>query len=82
MSQKRGAPFDINNIFNIPAIDGGEIIPRISINYQSVNGGIFGETPEKYIDGGTIPPKGSATFDPLENYGPTSPNLLEDKHGE
>lgn len=82
MGQKRGAPFDIDNIFNIPAVDGGEIIPRISTNYQSVNGGDFAETAERYIDGGLIPPKGTATFDPQENYGPNSPNLLGDSRGE
>lgn len=82
MSQKRGAPFDIDNIFNIPAIDGGEIISRISTNFQSVNGGDFAQAAQRYINAGSIPPKGTATFDPQENYGPASPNLLEDSDGE
>jgi len=81
MSQKRGAPFDVDNIFNIPAIDGGEFISPTSTNYQSTDGGDFLNPVTRFIDAGIIPPAGTASFDPDQNYGPNSPNLLDQANG-
>jgi hypothetical protein len=81
MSQKRGAPFDIDNIFNIPAIDGGEFVSRVSLNFQSIDGGSIAVPPIRYIDGGSLPPAGTASYDPQKDYGPESPNLLEQDDG-
>lgn len=78
MSQKKGAPFDIDNIFNIPAIDGGEIISNENIPFSSIDGGTFLSAPSRYIDGGSLPSKGTATYDPNQIYGPNSPNLLKE----
>jgi len=75
MTIKRGAPFDKNNLWNVPAIDGGEIISKA---YASkVNGKAIGQKPPNFFNGGTIPKKGTATYDPSKRYGPNSP-LIED----
>jgi len=75
MAIKRGAPFDKNNLWNVPAIDGGEIVPRARSSF--VNGESIDQTPNKFIQGGVIPKKGTATYDPSKRYGPNSP-LIED----
>ena len=52
---KAGAPFDSDNIFNIPPTDAGPFTTPGVVS----------------IDGGYIPYKGTATYDPTKTYGPT-----------
>ena len=73
----RGAPFDKGNIFFIPAIDGGLINPPANyVSFQNIEGGSANQTPQAYLDGGTIPKAGTASYDPNVEYGPDSP-LIE-----
>lgn len=75
MAIKRGAPFDKNNLWNVPAIDGGGIVPDAFAKIY--NGQAIGKTPPEFFNGGFIPLKGTATYDPSKRYGPNSP-LIED----
>ena len=74
---RRGAPFDLNNFFNIPAIDAGEFNPGNVLKLSRLDGQAFNGTPANYFDGGTIPLAGTASYDPSITYGPDSP-LIED----
>lgn len=68
-----GAPFDKDNIFNIPATDAGSIVnPYPTSTAVNIDGGFFKNTPSDFplIDGGVIPPAGTATYDPTKEYGP------------
>ena len=78
--QVAGAPFDEGNIFKVPAIDGGPFINPYPLAPQStVDGGFFSQAPTQSIivDGGTIPPLGTATYDPNKIYGPDDVVTLE-----
>jgi hypothetical protein len=74
---RRGAPFDPDNFFNIPPVDAGDINPLYDTVIANIDGEGFTATPQNYFDGGYIPLKGTATYDPKIEYGPWSP-LLED----
>ena len=69
---RAGAPFDLNNIFNIPALDAGPFVnpdaPDLVV--AIVNGGNFSTNVEVVYDGGNIPALGTASYDPSKIYGP------------
>lgn len=68
---RAGAPFDSDNIFNIPPTDGGPIInPHPDLVIEQVDGGTFINPSTSHIDGGAIPARGTATYDPSKIYGP------------
>jgi|11_taG_2_1085331.scaffolds.fasta_scaffold176898_1 hypothetical protein len=75
MAIRRGAPFDENNFFNIPPIDGGEInqASYVAVKISDIEGGAIAAPPASYFDGGAIPLKGTASYDPNVTYGPDSP---------
>ncbi len=67
-----GAPFDAGNIFLNPATDPGLIVnPFPDAVLAKVDGGFFTDgSSEIIVDGGQLPPVGTATFDPTKEYGP------------
>ena len=68
-----GAPFDVGNLFFIPAFDAGPIVnPYPSAVFYGVDGGDFSGQPptQPLVDGGLIPLAGTATYDPTKTYGP------------
>jgi hypothetical protein len=68
---KAGAPFDLNNLFTIPALDPGLFVnPYPDAVVVSVNCGDFTSPVGSIYDGGLIPAAGTATFDPNRTYGP------------
>lgn len=69
---RAGAPFDLDNIFNIPPLDAGPIINNDSPNLivSKVDGGTIQNPTNIKYDGGVIPPAGTATYDPNKVYGP------------
>jgi|TARA_B110000908_G_scaffold172732_1_gene242493 hypothetical protein len=75
MAIRRGAPFDENNFFNIPPIDGGDInqASYVAVKISNIEGGAIAAGPASYFDGGLIPTLGTASFDPSITYGPNSP---------
>jgi len=75
---KRGAPFDKDNLWNVQAIDAGDIRPESSAgnNIRFLGADFVTESP-RTIDGGEIPKQGTATYDAAQDYGPDSP-LIED----
>mgnify|MGYP007086147323 FL=1 len=79
MAIRRGAPFDENNFFNIPPIDGGDINQSsyVVVKISDIEGGAIAAQPTSYFDGGVIPLAGTASYDPSITYGPDSP-LIED----
>lgn len=71
----RGAPFDKDNLFFVPAIDGG-LIKKSKAQKKFLKGkegGSFSGPPIAYFDGGKIPLAGTATYDPNETYDENSP---------
>jgi hypothetical protein len=69
---RAGAPFDEDNIFNIPATDAGPLI-NLDAPYLIVvnlDAGTFASPISVNIDGGYIPLLGTATYDPSKTYGP------------
>ncbi len=69
MNFRAGAPFDKDNIFNIPATDAGDIVnPYPNGSFVNINAGTFAVPIIVDIDGGTIPVLGTATFDPTKTY--------------
>jgi hypothetical protein len=69
---RAGAPFDKDNIFNIPATDAG---PFYNLNAPylrvvNIDAGTFASPIIVNIDGGYIPFLGTATYDPTKTYGP------------
>jgi hypothetical protein len=68
---RAGAPFDLDNLFNRPAIDAGPIVNLYEDSVLSnIDGGDFVQTVSFTVDGGLIPPAGTATLDPSRVYGP------------
>ena len=68
---RAGAPFDLDNLFNRPAIDAGSFVnPYPEALLSNIDGGSFNQAPRFIIDGGTIPAAGTATYDPSIEYGP------------
>jgi hypothetical protein len=68
---RAGAPFDSNNIFNVPPIDPGPFSnPYSNTVVSKIDGGSFQQPPTHYFNGGTIPAAGTATYDPTRTYGP------------
>mgnify|MGYP006275288273 CR=1 FL=1 len=68
-----GAPFDVGNLFFVPAFDAGYIVnPYPSSVIVGVDGGNFiGQPPSQHmVDGGSIPLAGTASYDPSKTYGP------------
>ena len=69
---RAGAPFDLDNLFNIPALDPGPIVnldaPHLIV--AVVDGGSFTTPSSITYDGGSIPLEGTATYDPTKTYGP------------
>jgi hypothetical protein len=69
---RAGAPFDKDNIFNIPATDAGPLVnldsPYLSV--VTIDAGTFAKPIVVNIDGGYIPLLGTATYDPTKTYGP------------
>lgn len=76
---RRGAPFDKDNFFNVPPIDGGDIVPLYVTKISRIEGGSFTAPSEHYFDGGYIPLLGTASYDPNITYGPDSPLLDDDE---
>lgn len=76
---RRGAPFDRGNFFNIPPLDGGEIVPPYNTLISRIDGGTHVSSPPNYFDGGLIPVLGTASYDPSISYGPDSPLLGDDE---
>jgi hypothetical protein len=66
---RAGAPFDLNNTFNVPALDPGFIVnPYPTAILAVVDGGTF-ITPSKITyDGGLIPAAGTASYNPNKVY--------------
>jgi hypothetical protein len=69
---RAGAPFDLDNLFNIPALDPGPIVNNLGeyLRVAVVDGGSFIEPSEITYDGGVIPLVGTATYNPNRIYGP------------
>jgi hypothetical protein len=68
---RAGAPFDLDNLFNRPAIDAGPIVnlyPNAILS--NIDGGDFMQAVTFTVDGGLIPAAGTATYDPSRVYGP------------
>lgn len=69
---RAGAPFDKDNIFNIPATDAGPLVnldaPFLAV--VSLDAGTFAKPKKVDIDGGYIPLLGTATYNPNKVYGP------------
>lgn len=76
---RRGAPFDKGNIFNIPPLDGGEIVSLYDTVISRIEGGTFILSTHNYFDGGSIPILGTANYNPNIIYGPDSPLLGDDE---
>ena len=82
-----GAPFDKGNFFTKPALDAGPInnTNEFAVLY-GIDGGDFNGIPPStpLHDGGSIPPAGTASFDPTKTYGPNDiiTNVLDllDEH--
>jgi hypothetical protein len=69
---RAGAPFDSDNIFNIPPTDAGPLASSSpDLVVARLDGGSFTAPSSVNIDGGYIPYKGTATYDPTKTYGPT-----------
>jgi len=77
MTIRRGAPFDKDNFFNIPPIDGGLINSLYHTKISHIEGGTFTTNVNVYFDGGSIPVAGTATYDPNIEYGPDSPLVVD-----
>lgn len=74
---RAGAPFDLNNIFNIPALDPGLIVnPYPDALISVVDGGSFTNPSEITYDGGSIPLEGTASYNPSRTY--TSDDIVTD----
>jgi hypothetical protein len=68
---RAGAPFDLDNIFNIPPLDPGPIVnPYPNLLVVTVDAGTFLNPSNITYDGGLIPVAGTATYDPNKVYGP------------
>ena len=77
-----GAPFDVGNLFYVPAIDPGLIInPYPDAELSVVDGGSLSAASTYTIDGGFIPLEGTASYDPTKIYGPLDiiPNKFDDE---
>lgn len=69
---RAGAPFDLDNLFNRPAIDAGPIVnlyPNAILS--NIDGGDFMQAVTFTVDGGLIPAAGTATYDPSRIYDET-----------
>lgn len=68
---RAGAPFDPDNLFNIPAIDAGPFVnPYPDTILVNIDFGSFSAPNVNTHDGGYIPLVGTATYDPSKSYGP------------
>ena len=69
---RAGAPFDLDNIFNIPPLDAGPLIntDAAGLIVSVVDGGTIKNPNPIKFDGGLIPAAGTATYDPNKTYGP------------
>ena len=68
---RAGAPFDLDNLFNRPAVDAGPIVNLYPDSVLSnIDGGNFVQPVTFTVDGGLIPVAGTATYDPSRVYGP------------
>jgi hypothetical protein len=69
---RAGAPFDLDNLFNIPPLDSGPLLNDYApfLRVAIVDGGTFRNPSEITYDGGMIPLLGTATYDPTRVYGP------------
>jgi hypothetical protein len=68
---RAGAPFDLDNLFNRPAVDAGPIVNLYPDSVLSnIDGGNFVQPVTFTVDGGLIPAAGTATYDPSRTYGP------------
>jgi len=82
---RAGAPFDEDNIFNIPPTDGGLIVnPHPFSFFVNIDAGTFISPIKVDIDGGKIPLAGTATYDPTKTYtendiytGPNKPYIID-----
>ena len=72
---RAGAPFDLDNYFNRPAIDAGPFVnPYPDAAVSKIDGESFNRPVTFTIDGGKIPLAGTATYDPTKTY--TSADVL------
>ena len=72
---RAGAPFDLDNYFNKPAVDAGPFVnPYPDCVVSKIDGGALNKPATFTIDGGTIPLAGTATYDPNKTY--TSADIL------
>jgi len=77
---RAGAPFDLDNYFNKPAIDAGPFVnPYPDADVSKIDGGFFNTPATFTIDGGKIPLAGTATYDPTKTY--TSADIRTDAFG-
>ena len=68
---RAGAPFDLDNLFNRPAVDAGPFVnPYPDAVLSTIDGGDFVQPVTFTVDGGFIPAAGTATYDPSKTYGP------------
>lgn len=73
-----GAPFDQDNLFLRPAIDGGLFVnPFPTTLISRIDGGRFNAPATFVVDGGYIPAAGTATYDPNKTYDETSIVVIE-----
>lgn len=70
----RGAPFDENNLFNRPSVDGGKLEYQQTADHINIDGGNLNTTPT-YQNGGLLPKAGTATYVPDPDYGPNGPRI-------
>ena len=72
---RAGAPFDLDNYFNKPAIDAGPFVnPYPDVAVSKIDGGFFNRSATFTNDGGKITLAGTATYDPTKTY--TSADVL------
>lgn len=77
-----GAPFDVGNLFYVPAVDPGLIVnPYPDAELSVVDGGSISVSSTFTIDGGFIPLAGTASYNPTKIYGPLDiiPNKFDDE---
>lgn len=68
---RAGAPFDLDNLFNRPAIDAGSIVNLYpDAVLSNIDGGDFVQSVTFTVDGGFIPLQGTASYNPTRIYSP------------
>jgi hypothetical protein len=66
---RAGAPFDLDNFFNVPPVDAGPFVnlyPDATVS--KIDGGSFNQPATFVVDGGKVPLAGTASYDPNKTY--------------